>query len=139
MEILLKIYADFNGVEECPEDPKFASLDLTGYGTLASLSLHKLKLKEDMALTLCDSDGLYVNAKIYFDTTRVSENCAGWFAKFKAQDISEGMPMEHDFDRHICFKCSNNLRPYLDVVGQNFNENCPFCGASVLTPLSPPK
>lgn len=134
----MKIYADFNSVEECPSDSNILCLDLTGYGTLASLSLHKLKLKEGQSLVFNDPEGLSVSGVTYFDKDKISENCSGWFAKIQRDDIAEDKPLDQDYDTHICFTCRNNIKPHLDSVGQQFRENCPFCGTSVMIPLSRP-
>ena len=134
----MRIYADFNGVEEYLSNPDELSLDLTGYGTLASLSFYKVKLYEGQSMELVDLDGLSVNGVTYFDPEKVSENCSGWFAKFQKREISEGEPLDHNFDTHICFKCRKNIKPHLDVVGRQFREECPFCNTPVMFPLSPP-
>lgn len=135
----MKIYADFNGVEACTSGSNMLCLDLTGYGTLASLSLNKLKLKEGQTLDFSDTEGLSVSGEIYFDKDQVSGNCSGWFAKFQRGDISEGEPLDHDYDTHTCFTCRNNIKPYLDSVGRQFKENCPFCDTSVMITLSNPR
>lgn len=133
----MQIYADFNGVELCGSDSNILHLDLTGYGTLASLSLNQIRLKEGQLLEFADPDGLSVCATVFFDEKRVSNNCSGWFAMFHKADISESGNLEHDFCSHLCFKCRKNIKPYLDMVGRQFNEICPFCGTSVMHPLSP--
>ena len=135
----MKVYADFNSLEECSSDPSKNCLDLTAYGTLASLSFHKLKLNEGEILVFSDPEGLSVNGVTYFDKNRVSENCSGWFAKFERDDIVENEPLDYDYDTHICFTCRNNIKPYLDLVGRQFKEECPFCGTSVMLPLSVPQ
>lgn len=134
----MRIYADFNGIEEYLPGSNELSLDLTGYGTLASLSFHKIKLHEGQPLELGDPDGLNVNGIAYFDQDKISGNCSGWFAKFQKGEISEGESPDHDYDAHICFKCRNDIKAHLDVVGRQFREECPFCGTPVMFPLSPP-
>jgi hypothetical protein len=97
-----------------------------------------LKLKEGQTLVFCDPDGLSVQGVTYFDKSRVSENCSGWFAKFERNNIAEEEPLEHNYDVHTCFTCRKNIKPHLDMVGQQFNESCLFCGTSVMFPLSAP-
>jgi hypothetical protein len=138
-EFNVLIYADFNGLEDCSPADGYVCLDLTGYGTLASLSLQQLRLRVGQHLTLCDPDGLQVAAEIAFDATRVSERCSGWFGRFKRSDIKVGPSLEHNYSVHTCFKCRRNLKPYLGQVGQNFNEICPHCGTPVMFPLLPPE
>lgn len=137
-EMDTNIYADFNGIEECRLDPNMLCLDLTGYGTLASLSLHKVKLKEGLFLVFNDPEGLSVRGITYFDQDKVSGNCSGWFARIQSDDIIENEPLEHDYDTHTCFTCRKNIKPYLDKIGRQFKENCPFCDTSIMLPLSPP-
>lgn len=133
------IYADFNGLEESPDFPDDVCLDLTSYGTLASLSLHQVRLRVGQRLMLCDPDGLRVNGEIAFYSSRKSLPRSGWFAKFKRQDIQDGAPLEHDYATHLCFKCRQNLTPYLNKVGRQFKELCPHCGTPVMFPLLPPE
>jgi hypothetical protein len=139
LEKIMPIYADFNGLEGADSSSGFVLLDLTGYGTLASLSLHQVRLREGQRLLLGDPDGLWVTAEIEFNPSRRSPTSSGWFAKFQKSDIQESIPMEHDYNTHLCFKCRRNLKPYLDNVGRQFNENCPNCGTPVMFPLSPPE
>lgn len=132
------IYADFNGLEDSPASPGEARLDLTGYGTLASLSQHQLRLRNGQRLMLCDPDGLQVMGEIGFDPSRRSPRSSGWFARFQRRDIRQGEPLEHDYAPHLCFKCRLNLKPHLEKVGQQFDESCPNCGTPVMFPLLPP-
>jgi hypothetical protein len=132
------IYADFNGIEKCKADPDSVLLNLTGYGTLASLSLHKIKLYEGGTIDLCDPEGLMATGILLFDKTKVSNNSSGWFAQFKRNEISEGEPIDHDYSNHICFNCRENIKKHLDKVGRQFNEVCPYCGTPVMCPLSAP-
>lgn len=134
----MDVYADFNGLEVCSSAENDLCLDLTGYGTLASLSSYGIRLQQGQEITLADQDGLRVRAKVYFDKGRVSRNSSGWYAKFKKDELTEGAPAQHDFDTHLCFTCRKNLKPHLEKVGQNFAEECPFCGTSIMFPLLPP-
>jgi hypothetical protein len=135
----MKIYVDFNGAERCasPSDEFF--LDLTGFGTLASLSRYGIQVQRNMQLTFADIDGLSVTAPVEFDRSRMNSHCSGWYAKFKKVDLAEGTPVEHNFESHLCFKCRREIKPYLNKVGQQFDEHCPYCGTSVMAPLLPPQ
>lgn len=132
------IYADFNSLEGTSTLTDEVYLDLTGYGTLASLSLHQVRLRVGQHLMLCDPDGLQVRGEIGFDPSRQASHFSGWFARFKRGDIQEGVPLKHDYATHLCFKCRLNLKPYLDKVGQQFDESCPRCGTPIMFPLLPP-
>jgi hypothetical protein len=125
-------------MEEYGSDPTMQRLDLTGYGTLASLSFHQIALKEGQFFEFVDPDGLSVKGMVFFDNERISKNCSGWFAKFSKADMSESATLDHDYDTHLCFKCRKNIKPHLDTVGRQFCETCPFCGTIVMHPLSPP-
>lgn len=133
------IYADFNGLDDCSTSGDEVHLDLTSYGTLASLSLNQVRLRVGQHLMLCDPDGLKVMGEIGFDPSCRSARHSGWFASFKRRDIQESTPLEHDYTTHLCFKCRLNLKPYLDKVGRQFNENCPQCGTPVMFSLLPPE
>lgn len=132
------IYADFNGIEESSSDSSICYLNLTSYGTLASLSFYHIKLEDGQVLDFADPDGLLVSAEVFFDGTNASKNCSGWFAKFHKNKIIEIEPYSFDFSSHICFCCRENMKVYLDKIGRNFSENCPKCGTSVMFPLLPP-
>jgi hypothetical protein len=135
----MQIYADFNSLESCHRYQKLSCLDLTGYGTLASLNLYQLSLKIGEELLLVDPSGLFVQGQAFFDKDRVSKTCSGWFAKFERSAIAEGVAPQYDYSTHLCFNCRSNIKPYLDKVGRNFREECPFCGTSVMFALLPPK
>ena len=137
----MRIYADFNGIESPSEDAAQCLLDLTGYGTLASLSLQQIRLHEGMSLTLFDPDGLEVEAVALFDESKVGKDShsSGWLAKFKCSLIKECTPVLHDFDKHLCFKCRRDLKSHLLEVGQQYKEICPYCETSVMFPLLPPE
>ena len=135
----MNIYVDFNGTEVCTFAENELCLDLTGYGTLASLSFYGIRLTEGREIILVDPDGLTVSAKVYFDKERISNNSSGWFARFKKDDMWDGLPVKHDYHTHLCFNCRKNVKPHLKKVGQNFAEACPFCGTPIMFPLLPPK
>jgi hypothetical protein len=134
----MKIYADFNGTEPCSSAGDELCLDLTGYGTLSSLSRYGVKLREGMSLTFADSDGLTVTAPVAFDVRLVGARSAGWYAKFYKTAFTQEEPIDHDFHSHLCFNCRRDLKSYLTKVGQQFKEYCPYCGTPVMYPLAPP-
>jgi hypothetical protein len=134
----MKIYADFIDLETCKGEGDDVCLDLTGYGTLASLSQHQVRLQIGQRLILSDPDGLEVSALVYFWEGRISKRGSGWYAKFRRSEIKNVPSREHNYDVHLCFKCRLNLRQHLDHVGQNYSEHCPRCGTSVMFPLLPP-
>jgi hypothetical protein len=133
----MRIYADFNGIEKCEFDSDLLCLNLTGYGTLASLSFNEVKLFKGQVLELSDPDGTSVFGTVYFDKNKISKNCSGWFAKFREDEISEGEPLKYDKNAHLCFKCRKNIKPHLDMVGRQYKENCPYCGTPIMFPLLP--
>lgn len=132
------IYADFNGLEESRASPDEVYLDLTGYGTLSSLSLHQVCLYVGQQLLLGDPDGLQVKGDICFDPARKATNNSGWYAKFKRHDIQDCEPLEHDYATHLCFTCRKNLEPYLNTRERHYNEYCPYRGTPVMFPMLPP-
>lgn len=136
----ITIYADFNGIEECSFDPNVLGLNLNGYGTLASLSFHRIKLKNGQILCFGDFEGLKVIGEVYFDKEMISNRCSGWFAKFLEGDLIATGSEEYDFDTHTCFNCRNNLKSHLDIVGRSFSfsEVCPIRQTPVMSPLLPP-
>lgn len=136
----MKVYADFNGVREFSEESEKCYLNLTGYGTLASLSYLQIQLTEGMALTLYDTDGLEVNAVVFYDKNKSDQENykTGWFAKFDGSKIKNVSFEIGTHEKHLCFKCRKDLKPHLLDVGRQYNEVCPYCGTTVLFPLLPP-
>ncbi len=133
------IYADFNGITQLQNDDNFDYLDLTGYGTLKSLNSLQIKLKEGMKFIFFEPDDIEVVAEVVFDRTLGSliSNRGRWLAKFKYGTIRDCKKLD-SFETHPCFKCRTDFNPYLNKVGQNYNEICPICGTSIVYPLSEP-
>jgi hypothetical protein len=134
----LLIYADFNGIERDSGGSSRARIDMTGYGTLASLSLHRIRLETGECLTLADPDGLRVRAEMIFDKSRIADRCSGWFGSFDESAMEQASSLDQEYNSHLCFKCRNNLFEYLNRVGRAYREYCPTCGTPVMFPLLPP-
>lgn len=138
----MKVYADFNGIENFTHgDPanKELYICLTGLGTLSSLCLYQIQLKEGMNLTLVDPDGMTINsAEVFFSKDKAVGNNTGWYAKFKNGDIWDDEPTVFDYKTHLCFNCRKDLMPHFKVVGQSFSGNCPFCETPIMFPMLPP-
>lgn len=142
------IYADFNGIEnfdrsktsavDMQDNSRVVIMDVTGYGTLQSLSRHQVRFYEGQVLQFNDPDGLMISGVMCFYPERIKSNCSGWFAKFRWNDVVDCEPLEHDYNTHLCFKCQEDIRPHLNAVGQQYNEECPFCGTSVMFPMAAP-
>lgn len=138
MNILQKIYADFNNLEHFENDD-FVYLNLTGYGTLASLSNNQIRLAEGMKLHFYDDCGTAVIADVFFYGNLINNHCSGWFAKFRNEDIFYEPVVEHDFLIHLCSRCRRNI--YLDLdqtIGRQYKGACIHCGELIMTPLLPP-
>jgi len=108
-----KIYIDFNALEGCCKDTDILVCDITGYGTLASLSFHKIRLSAGQSLFFSDFDGLCAKGTVHFDPKRVKGNCSGWFAKFCRSQLTEIESHEKFQIPHLCFKCRRNLAEHL--------------------------
>jgi hypothetical protein len=136
-----KIYADFNGIVVCPGGLPNSCLDLTGYGTLASLSRHRIRLSEGLVLTFYEPDDIEVEAEVFYDTTHRGKFTAPgrWLARFNSVKIRNSEVTEaRERPEHLCFTCRLDLTEYLRLVGRQYNEACPSCGTSVMHPLLPP-
>jgi hypothetical protein len=135
-----RVYADFNSIEYSSIDRSVASIDLTGYGTLASLSNQKLRLFEGMKVLLYEPNDIEVEGVAYFD--RAQTDPAGrtgkWFARIHSNIRDSAHPATEHHD-HLCFGCGRSLLPHLKAVGQQYAEFCPHCGTSVMAPLAPPE
>lgn len=138
MKSIPKIYADFNNIEDFEND-SFCYLNLTGYGTLASLSNNQIRLMEGMKFHFYDDCGTAVIAHVFFYRNLVNNYCSGWFAKFRKEDIFYEPVVEHNFSIHLCSRCRRNI--YLDLdhtIGREYKGACTHCGELVMSPLFPP-
>jgi hypothetical protein len=138
----IKIYADFNGVTGCPDETPMTCLFLTGYGTLASLSNHQIRLREGMSLTFYTPGDIEVEGEVFFDKTTPSKfNSLGqWLARFDETEVrnsEEGD--EPELMEHLCFNCRLDLTEYLRLIGRQYKESCPSCGTDIMYPLLPPE
>jgi len=133
------VYADFNGGEFVGGNPMDYVLRLTGYGTLASLARQGIRLVEGMRILFFEPNDIEAIGVVFFDRTR--RDPAGregeWVARIESEvrDTSLG---EMDSRAHPCFRCRQDLRPHLSIVGQQYRESCPSCSASVMAPMAPP-
>lgn len=137
----VKIYADFNGIIDCSKGNSKSCLALTGYGTLASLSRHQIRLREGMILTFYEPDDIEVEGEVFYDTKIPSKftSPGQWVALYDSQQVRNSEEScDLDLKQHLCFKCRIDLEPYLKTVGQQYKEICPNCGTDIMSPLLPP-
>jgi hypothetical protein len=136
-----RVYADFNSIEYQDAAHTSATVGLTGYGTIASLSKLKLQLTEGQQLLLYEPNDIEVEGVAFFDRKRIDP--AGrpgeWMARLDPRNIRDAMPTTESPHEHPCFGCGYDLLPHLKAVGQRYIEICPNCGTSVMAPLEPPK
>lgn len=135
---LPRVYADFNAIEY-PPGKVLAVMPLTGFGTLASLAMQRIRLAEGMALVLFEPNDIECEAVVHFDATRVDP--AGrqgeWVARFDhhlvrdAPQTGESVPMEHP-----CIVCGKSF--FGQALGRTYTAVCSNCGASVMEPMLPP-
>jgi hypothetical protein len=135
-----RVYADFNAIEYLASDRSAALLNLTGYGTLASLSLQKLRLTEGLSLVLYEPDDIEADATVHFDESRLDPigRSGSWVARLDARKIRSCVGGETLGREHPCFGCGKDLSDHFLSVGRYYDESCPQCGASVMAPLSRP-
>ena len=135
------IYADFNGIKYTNESKSEAILDLNGYGTLASLARQNLRLTEGMSLVLYEPNDIEVIGIAHFDKNRIDPagRVGAWVAHVNPAHIQGSTYAREPSNEHLCMGCRQDLNPYLSKVGRAYNESCPHCGTSIMTPLSPPE
>jgi hypothetical protein len=135
---LPRIYADFNSFERIKEDE--ATLDLTGRGSLASLSQAKIQLREGMKLLLCEPDDIEVEGVAFFDASlkNPAGNMGRWLVRIDPKLIRDSQYIDADPVSFPCFTCQKELSDHLKKVGWDFKNLCPYCNASLMLPLAPP-
>jgi|SRR3954469_20833745 len=141
MKKIPRVYADFNGIEYSQNLEGLDSLKITGYGTLASLSRQKIKLKEGMELTLITPNDIECEVFVMFDekVSCPSGASGAWVAYFKHKNVKDCVDLEAEDFSHPCFNCGVNLEPHFKLVGRLYKESCPICGVSIMAPMAKPE
>ncbi|MDH5631042.1 MAG: hypothetical protein OEY96_12900 [Gammaproteobacteria bacterium] len=134
------IYADFNGIRNF-NDVDHEYIDLCGYGTIASLNHYSIKLETGLKLTLFEPGDIEVEAVAAFFPKETDEHnpLGKWYGKFKKGSIRDSRTESKYSCNFVCFKCRNSLEEYLNKVGRQYKEICPFCNTPIMYPLLPPK
>ena len=134
------IYADFNGITGFPNDEN-EYLDICGYGTLASLSRHKVRLEEGMAITFFEPGDLEMDATVHFfpDIVDAHNPHGKWFAKLVGMQRDNHADEREPNIPHVCFNCRNNLAQTFKEKGRQYKELCSVCDTPVMYPLLPPE
>jgi hypothetical protein len=129
------VYADFNGVWFI-NGRSAAVLLLTGYGTLASLARQKIRLEEEMKLIFFEPNDIECEGAAHFEMTITDPagRAGAWVALINWDDVRDCIQQEHVSD-YPCIECGNDGA---FGCGGNYEEHCPTCGASVMTPMLPP-
>jgi hypothetical protein len=136
------IYADFNALGNVGEGELFAEMDLTGYGTLASLARQRLRLKEGMEFFLFEPNDIECRAVAHFDPTRIDPagRVGSWVARIPSPVTTrQSEQPEANSNEHPCIVCGSDFADEFAKVGRHYTEECAKCGASVMEPMAPPK
>ncbi len=136
-----RVYADFNGIEYSQDQESLDSLEITGYGTLASLSRQKIQLKEGMELTLVTPNDIECEVIVKFNekVSCPSGAMGAWVAYFNHNNIRDCVDVECEDFSHPCFNCGLELESHFKLVGRHYKESCPACGVSIMAPMAKPK
>lgn len=133
------IYADFNSICICKNDPDFECINLSAYGTLSSLNEQRIHLKEGDKYIFFDPKEIEVEGEVFFDKHAQSRfsDYGCWFAKIKEADIKISKK-DFNFEFFPCFNCGRDMSPIFLEKGWHYNEICPNCNTSITYALSPP-
>ena len=138
---LPRIYADFNAFQGAVEGEAFAELELTGYGTLASLAKQRIRLKEGMELLLFEPNDIECSAVAHFDASRKDPagRIGAWVARIPTPVmIRDSTQPEEPSGEHPCIVCGGDFKEQFATRGRNYIETCLYCEASVMAPMAPP-
>ena len=134
------VYADFNSIERYTFGGYDSRVGMTGYGSIASLSTQRIKLREGMDLIVYEPLDIEATGVAHFDL-----NCSDpagrigmWFVLVNNKDIRDSKYSSEAGGTHLCFGCRYDLKEHLDKSGRRYQEKCPRCGTEIMTPLSPP-
>ena len=135
------IYADFNALEGAAEGAPFAEMEITGYGTLASLARQRVRLIEGMELLLFEPNDIECRAVAHFDAFRrdPAGRIGAWVARIPTPvTVRDSTQAEEPSGEHPCMVCGGNFADQFASFGRNYTETCAYCGASVMAPMAPP-
>ena len=135
-----RIYADFNAIEYPTDGSSYALLPLTGYGTLASLSRHGLRLTEGQPLILFEPNDIECDATAHFEQTRADPvgTLGEWVALISKNEFRNIVGDEELSLQHPCFGCGVDLNNQEPPGWRSYKEVCNVCGTPVMAPLLPP-
>ena len=132
------IYADFNALNPHADDA-IVEMQITGYGTLASLARQKLRFTEGMAMVVYEPMDIECEATAHYDS--LLKDPAGrpgaWVVRLNPTNIRESVQSQDNNGEHPCIICGHDFKVSF-ARGRNYTEHCVSCGASVMEPLAPP-
>ena len=121
---LLRIYADFNGIQTSPRNPELLGVPLDTYGSLKDLSNAGVRLQEGVQLVIFDwsdeDEDLEGHCTVYYDWRRQF-----WWAELDERGYLY-VPRDErtKITNFLCLGCQSNLEGYFSQHGRNLEMKC---------------
>jgi hypothetical protein len=132
----LRIYADFNGLDQSPRDATRTAVPLDTFGSLRDLSNAGVRLREGVRMVIyADSDeleDLEADAEAYYEPNRRL-----WFAEINSGIRYVARPEAQDVGNFLCVDCRSPLP--VEKSARPDVSTCPTCGTPVDAAIEPPK
>jgi hypothetical protein len=135
---MIRIYADFNGLQGSRRNPSRLAVPLDTFGSLRDLANLQIRLSPELPLTVYDEsdeeEDLEGYATAYWDP--VSQT---WIAELDARGV-EYVPKRsrNQNQSFLCINCRTPLHEIIRQQGMNAASTCPQCGTRIHTPIAPP-
>jgi hypothetical protein len=135
---MIRIYADFNGLQASRRNPSLLAVPLDTYGSLRDLANLGIRLVPDLPLIIYDwsdeEEDLEGYASVYWDS--VSQT---WIAELDARGVQYVPKRLRDQSQSfLCIHCRTPLHEIIHQKGLNPASTCPECGTQIHTPIAPP-
>lgn len=135
---MLRIYADYNGLQPSSRNPGRLMVPLDTLGSLRDLSNAGIRLREGLRMIVYDHsddrEDLEGDATVWYDAE------AGWWYAELSEDGVRDVPARVRPDEHRPFRC---LRCRSEIPGRANAEwqpvaECPRCGTPYTAAIAPP-
>jgi len=135
---MIRIYADFNGLQASRRNPSHLAVPLDTFGSLRDLANLGIRLSPELPLTIYDEsdqeEDLEGYATVYWDP--VSQT---WIAELDARGVQYVPRRSRDENQSfLCVNCRTTLQQIIRQQGMNAASTCPQCGTRIHIPIAPP-
>jgi hypothetical protein len=134
---MIRVYADFNGLQGSRRNPSLLAVPLDTYGSLRDLANLGIRLSPDLSLIIYDwsdeDEDLEGYALVYWDSVSQS-----WIAELDSRGVQYVPKRSRDRnERFLCVQCRTPLQEFIRQNGLNITATCSECGTAIHAPIAP--